>query len=371
MKLTRPAIVLHGVASVVGLMLAGPSTRATVAQESGRTPTAVLVPAPTLRLTGDVDSNSPAVWDLVEGQNLLHVLTSTAGQPRVASGVRLARLGRAEPVNIDPAPGHGVWMEGVVADEGGTWYGYYHNEIPAAQCGRLDRMMPRIGAARSHDNGESWEDLGIILEAPPGWHYCESPNQYFVGGVGDLSVILDQNSRDLYLFFSQYSRYPSAQGVAVARLPWADRDAPVGRVAVWQDRIWKSPELFLDEEPGRWIYPAGAPLARVTRPWHDADAVNDAFWGAAVHWNTHLKGYVMLLNRAEDERFGQEGIYVAFAPSLDNPALWSSPQRILEGGVWYPQVIGLESIGGTDKLAGARARFFMGGVSDHLIEFSK
>ncbi len=146
---------------------------------------------------------------------------------------------------------------------------------------------------------------------------------------------------------------------------------PVGRVAIWQGRIWQSPLLFLDEEPAAtWIYPPGMPLVRASHPWHDADTLNDVFWGASVHWNSYLEQYVMLLNRAKDEQFGQEGIYVSFAPSLDNPALWSPPRRILEGGRWYPQVFGLDPTEGTDKFAGARARFFMGGVSDHLIESS-
>ena len=99
-------------------------------------------------------------------------------------------------------------------------------------------LLPRIGAARSRDHGETWEDLGIILEAPPGWHDCATPNQYFVGGVGDVSVLLDRESKDLYLYFSQYSKYAAAQGVALARLAWADRDAPAGKVSVFNDGAW-------------------------------------------------------------------------------------------------------------------------------------
>jgi hypothetical protein len=38
-----------------------------------------ILPAPELRLTGQVDSNSPAIWDLVEGEPRLHVFTSSAG----------------------------------------------------------------------------------------------------------------------------------------------------------------------------------------------------------------------------------------------------------------------------------------------------
>ena len=57
------------------------------------------------------------------------------------------------------------------------------------------------------------------------------------------------------------------------------------------------------------------------------------------------------------------------AEVLDDPTLWSPPQRLVEGGSWYPQVMGIEAGTGTDKEAGARARFFMGGTSTSLIEF--
>lgn len=243
-------------------------------------------------------------------------------------------------------------------------------------CGRPDRVLPRIGAARSTDGGATWEDLGIILEAPPGWEACGTSNQYFVGGVGDVSVVLDRDARDLYFFFSQYSRYPEAQGIAVARMLWADRDAPAGRLTVWKEGVWESPAAGRarpDDEGSEvtWSYGPGTPLVRATRPWHDADPVTDAFWGASVHWNRFLDQYVMFVNRTKDERFGQEGIYVAFAPALDNPSLWSAPQRILAGGSWYPQIIGLEIGDGTDKQAGERARFFMAGVSNYYIEFHR
>jgi hypothetical protein len=79
----------------------------------------------------------------------------------------------------------------------------------------------------------------------------------------------------------------------------------------------------------------------------------------------------MLLNRTKDEAFGQEGIYVSFAASLEDPLLWTPPQRLLRDGTWYPQVIGLEAGEGTDKHAAQRARFFMMGTSSHYIEFRR
>ena len=79
----------------------------------------------------------------------------------------------------------------------------------------------------------------------------------------------------------------------------------------------------------------------------------------------------MLVNRARNEHYNSEGIYVAFARDVSDPRAWSKPQKILNGGAWYPQVAGLEAAIGTDRQAARRARFFMTGRSEHFIEFSR
>lgn len=268
-------------------------------------------------------------------------------------------------------PGGGVWFEAIVPDVDGTWYGFYHNEWPAEVCNEALRMIPRIGAARSGDFGATWEDLGVVLESPPGTYDCASSNRYFVGGVGDFSVMLDPEAQYLYFFFSQYADRDWAQGVSVARLAWADRDAPNGKIAVWwRNQTWLPARSIRTRGGERHFYPAGMPIYRVAEEWHDGPGV-DAFWGPSVHWNTYLGHYVMLLNRARDASWTQEGIYVAFAATLNDPATWSEPQRLLAGGRWYPQVIGTEAGIGTDRIAGERARLFISGRSDHIIQFAK
>lgn len=344
------------------------TSMATEAQNGSSTPRVELRSAPLLQLPSDVDSNSPAVWDRVGGRNLLFVMTSE-GQPRRAWGRDLLNLGTARQVAVAPWPGGGVWMESIVRDVDGTWYGYYHNEMPAEMCGRTDKMIPRIGAARSRDRGASWDDLGIILEAPPRSYVCSTDNVYFVGGVGDFTVQLDAESRDLYFYYSLYLRTPMSQGVGVARLAWADRDAPLGKMTVWRNGTWTPGTAVRSDDTARWIYPAASPIFPAADSWHDLDYDVDAFWGPSVHWNTHIGHYVMLLNRAKDVTWEQEGVYVSFAKSLEDPRTWSAPTRVLKGGTWYPQVLGLEEGSGTDKIAGEWARFFMLGESWHVIRF--
>jgi hypothetical protein len=324
--------------------------------------------ATVLRLPGEVDSNSPAVWERVNGQPRLFVMTSVAGRPSTTSGATLATLAAARPVVIDPWPGGGIWMEAVVADVDGTWYGYYHNENIAPACASSGKMIPSIGAARSRDFGATWEPLGTVLAAPTLSYDCVTNDKYFVGGLGDFSVQLDADSRYLYFFLSQYVRTEPLQGVAIARLLWADRDRPARRATVWQDGRWMVAATRFGME--RWIASA-FPIFPAREPFHDDDTLVDAFWGPSVHWNTYLQQYVMLLNRSKDTDWNQEGVYVSYAKQLDDPRLWSAPTKILNGGWWYPQVIGLEDGVGTDKVAGELSRLFMRGTSAHFIRFIK
>ncbi len=349
-------------------------SQAVAATPSARpVPKAELVPAPLTQLN-TVDSNSPSVWLMFRGRPTRFVLfTSVNGAPVRQSGRTLAQLGTARPVAFDPAPLGGAWMEAVLSDDGGTLYGYYHNEIVSEQCPGTNKVLPRIGAARSQDGGITWENLGTILAAPPGDANCSSNNTYFVGGVGDLSVVLDEDRTTAYLFYSSYVGDPAHQGVAVARMLWADRDEPVGRVEVWRDGVWLPASAeAADDETGetRWTYPEPTPLYGVTRSWHVAGTMT-GYWGPSVHWNTYLQQWVMLLNLAKDTKFSSQGIYIAYSPTLDDPTQWSVPQKLLDGGSWYPQVIGTEPGIGTDKVAGQVAPFYMSGESKYNLRFTR
>jgi hypothetical protein len=95
-----------------------------------------------------------------------------------------------------------------------------------------------------------------------------------------------------------------------------------------------------------------------------------------------LSTYVILLNRAIDGDWKQEGVYVTSNPDLGNPKAWATPTKILDreeivsvpkmGAGWYPQIVGTDKARReTDKGAGQSARLFVHGKSVWEILFRK
>jgi hypothetical protein len=336
------------------------------------TPAVQVRPAPRLQFRGakspdptapaDSDCNNPAHWD----GDTLYVFNS-AGHPWRSAGADLYHLTTDyRRCQYNNEVNGGRWIECTWKAQEGLLYGWYHLE-PGGLCPgshpespKLSLTAPRIGAVKSADNGATWEDLGIVLEAGPELR-CDTRNYYFAGGNGDFSIMLDARKEYLYFFFSTYAGEVSAQGVAVARMRWADRNQPAGKAWKWHNDQWTEPGLG-----GRAsiVFPALV-------DWHAANA--DAYWGPSIHWNTYLRQYVILLNRAKDSHWTQEGIYVSFNPDLSRPGEWSAPRKILEtpgNDRWYPQVMGLDKAKKeTDKVAGKVARLFVRGESRWEIVF--
>src|SRR5262249_9415603 len=147
---------------------------------------------------------SPAELD--DAGNLF-LFTSSAA-PYRSRGTDLFTLEwPAKPVTIEPRADvrGGIWIEATYRDEDGTVSGWYHND-PRGWCGSSRLTAPRIGALVSHDDGMTWKNLGIVLDAPPGSLFCDTKNYYFAGGNGDFSVILDRNKEYFYFFISTYHR---------------------------------------------------------------------------------------------------------------------------------------------------------------------
>ena len=319
---------------------------------------AYLRPAPTVSLPTHIDGNSSAFWR--DGK--LHLFSSTGNPLMISTADNVLGPWSSREVDVTRQNHMPAWAEASWMEEDGVLLIWYHHE-PGNVCGGK-LTAPQIGAAISYDNGQTIQDLGIVLESRYAPN-CNAKNGFFAGGHGDFSVVLDREKRFFYFYFTNYSGPAGEQGVAVARLPYEKRLTPVGNLAKLFEGEWKEAGLGGRVSP---IYP-------VIKEWEAEDA--DSFWGPSVHWNRYLACYVMLLNHACCQPgWPQEGIYISYNADPANPKAWSKPVKIADTAAlpvmpgYYPQVMGLET-GDTDTLAGEVARLFVQGASEWEIVFRK
>ncbi len=320
-----------------------------------------LIETTDLSLPSAADCNSPCWWS----QNGLNILTST-GHPVLSSGPDVEHLVRHGDITFTAWRDGGRWIESVHQEPNGWLLGWYHNEpahyIPDEyQVGRQFRLTaPFIGAVVSYDNGLSWDDLGLVLTGGAETLNLAEHNYWFAGGNGDFSVILDRAGEYFYFLFGTYYRDIDQQGISLARMRYEDRFGPVGKVEKWFEGGW--------QEKG--LNGKVTPVVPVRSGWYSPQP--DTFWGPSVHWNDPLQQYVILMNHAIDPAWKQEAIYISLCEDIADPHSWSAPERLLETGGWYPQVIGSDpNWRETDREAGARARLFIHGVSQYELRFSR
>jgi hypothetical protein len=301
-----------------------------------------------------VDGNSPGFWD----QGVFTVYTSDGGNIMAMRGAGAHDLAMDDPPVIVPWEHAPMWIESVWRDDDGVVYAWYHHEPPGLCGGEL--TAPQIGALISTDGGRTFEDLGIVLASGDPLK-CDAANLFFAGGHGDFSVVLDRERAWFYLLFTNYGGPVEKQGVSIARMAFEDRAHPAGKVYKFHRGEWNEPGIGGDVTP----------IFRTFVAWEHPDA--NSFWGPAVHWNTALERYVMLLNHACCEPgWPQEGIYIAFTPDLSDPSRWTEPAKILDSSLigfapgWYPQVFGVGA-GETDTQAGQYPRLFIKGVSSWVL----
>jgi hypothetical protein len=314
-----------------------------------------LRPAARLVYPTRIDGNCPSFWNEA-GLNLF----SSVGTPEmISSAPEFAGPWVSEEVEVTHHQHFPLWIESAWVDVDGTVFGWYHHE-PDGVCEGDSLTSPKIGAVVSYDGGKTIKDLGIVLESGDPVD-CAAKNGFFAGGHGDFSVIPDREGKYFYFFFTNYAGDVSTQGIVVARLDVEDRYKPAGRVFKYYQGEWTEPGIGGRVTP---VFPA-------RQSWSRSDT--DSFWGPALSWNTHLRQYVMLLNRSCCRTgWPQEGIYASFSNDLTNPASWKVPSRILSGkeaGAYYPQTVGLGA-GETDSVSGEVGRLFIQGVSEWEMIFS-
>jgi hypothetical protein len=300
-----------------------------------------------------VDSNSPGFWK--DGQ--FRLFNSTERGPILGSGPDQFALDTMQNVQmraINPWP---YWMESVWQDPNGLVYGWYHQEFGPCPSGN-DLAVPRIGAAISYDGGITFLDMGSILTSGE-LSDCASQNGFVAGGVGDFSVILDQEHKYFYFLYSSYGGRLENEGICIARMPYDSRLFPSGAVQKYYQGAWSEPGMQGRESA---ILPAKV-------SWQQPNT--NSFWGPSIHWNTYLQKYVVLLNHSCcTPRYPQDGIFITYNGDLSDPKGWSAPVRLVTDPGWYPQVIGTDSTG-SDQLAGQVAQFYIGGKSHWQIVFDQ
>lgn len=311
-----------------------------------RAQSAVLREAPPVQLPIPVDSNTPSFWWNGELR-----MFSSAGDPQLYGAQEaMAEVG----LHGVPTP---AWIESVWLDRDGTLFAWYHHEVTDV-CPGTTLTVPKIGAAVSWDGGETLQDLGFVLESPEPAD-CSSENGYFAGGHGDFSVAFDEASGYFYFLYSNYGGAPAEQGIAMARLAYADRWAQAGSVWKYSRGSWQEPGL---RGHATAVFPA-------TASWQQPDT--DSFWGPSVHWNTYLERFVVVMNRSCCEPgWPQKGIYLTMTADIADPAAWFEPVRLFEGGDWYPQILG-SGAGETGSLAGQLVRLFTGAISNWELLFER
>lgn len=318
--------------------------------EFGVAQVARVSPAPFLQLPGVADSNSPSHWT---GDKL--VMFNSDGMPLRSEGDSIANLGRSRATRFYTYDHVPMWIEATYKAPDGTLYAWYHHEI-FSHCPDNPVSTPVIGALRSDDDGLTFFDLGIVI-SPSEEPNCATRNRYFAGGTGDFTAIPDNSGEYIYLIYSNYSGPATQQGIAIARIAITDLNDPVGKVFKHYLGEWIEPGLGGVETP---IFAASADWS--------SDAA-DAVWGPSVHWNAHLERFVMVMNHTCcSTDWPQDGIYISYALDLANPATWTQPTRLLDGGGWYPMLMGL-SFGDTDKLSSGSVRLFMGSDSHYAVDF--
>jgi hypothetical protein len=170
-------------------------------------------PASPIILPGMSDSNSPVHWmngnmSIIQSLELPLLSVDTTGRGTF----------KARTIVLNTYEHYPLWIESTWMDDTGVLYAWYHTEVGA--CNNL--VTPKIGALVSNDGGYSFTDLGLIVESAY-WPDCGAQNGYFAGGNGDFTVLLDSSRQYFYFYFTNYSGPLYSQGVAVARMAFADQ----------------------------------------------------------------------------------------------------------------------------------------------------
>ena len=364
--------------AVASLIAVTPHPTGTIVSAAAPLPRAALVTAPLIALPGAVDSNSPVMWDLEDGQRRMFVLTSHSGVPSRSLGTRsiASAVPRKSRCCRIPDTACGSKRSSRMMSR---VYGYYHNEWPASRCGREDRAVPRIGAAksgqrpyldRSRPGHPGLPERHVVRVAQSLCDRRRRRRQRDARPVEDVSLLFLQpipsgpavaGRRDRAIAVGGSRSTRRARRVVARRDLGARSRAAHVLAGIARSRTLASRVGISRSDAARRADP------RVARRRRQGRCVLGTI-GPLEHRDRAICDAAQSRER-RDLRAGRH--LRLYAPRLDDPSLWTTPQKLLNGGRWYPQVVGLSPGTGTDKLAGSAPRFFMSGRSEWVINFTK
>jgi hypothetical protein len=216
--------------TLVGILIAASPSSTCVRPTIRHGPALVPIPNRAIEIPAEVDCSTPMVWDLVDGSWTFFAIASWGGLPVLLHGPQLDRLQRDGPITMVRHPGHASGWKPSCQTTTGTWYGYYHHEVPAEMCGetrsddltsaRRDRAtMASPGKTGSHSRRAARQRWMRIVESLSARWASAIPASSSTRIIANCTVY----------FSPKTARYRDrAQGVANARLAWARSRCPDG-----------------------------------------------------------------------------------------------------------------------------------------------
>ena len=267
-------------------------------------------------------------------------------------------------------PFGGFWFESVIRDAE-AWYGFYHNERSAwcarvrARCGRGSAPPDRrITAAPGSTSDRSSRLRSRCHPVPDQQLLLRRRRRRLLGGARPGSQFR------LLLLHAVHRRPGDGRACRwrAWRGPIAMRPRTRGRV---ERRRWLPPALIegeptppgADDQSALDAAPPPRPFRRMAVPAGVADDGRRRSLGQRQRLGQRLLGpvdplehppesYVMLLNKADSNEWKQGGDYVVVQSPHRRSRRLVGARAIVEGGNWYPQVMGFTDGLGTDTVAG-------------------
>jgi len=279
-----------------------------------------LVPEGTLGVRGWPDQGFAA---LPASAGVRFVTAAADGSSYLVTGADLQHLDSASAVLApggDPRTFDGAYagLGSVYAAADGTLYGFYQGEdrddIPAFPSG-VAGYYATVALATSADGGATWTKVGPVLTSEQTKPQLLTSKESD-GGASDPSVVVSQDGRYLYLYYTEHSRKVGAVAICMARADLTLGPPLPGQFQKLKDGMFTSPGMGGTCSPV--INGIGADFSDALQP----QVTYSAFAGQ------YLATFVLVdwYSLQNQDGLGYSGL--AYALSSDG-VTWSSPSLLV------------------------------------------